>query len=69
MILLPLFQLPVRLNSQNPYETEIHNELWHTNLYMSIGISSWHVCCLDPTKMSFFNFISVRFTITDNQTP
>ena len=43
MSALPLFQLAIRLYSQNPYETEIHNEFREINLYMNIGISNWHI--------------------------
>jgi len=53
MIGLLLFQLATRLNSQNTYETVIHNEIWHINLYMTIGTSKWHNWSYDPTKMKF----------------
>jgi len=43
MIILPSFLFANRLNSQNPYESEIHNELYHINFYMNIGISNFHV--------------------------
>ena len=49
MIDLLLFQLTTRLNSQNIYETLIHNEIWPINLYKNIGISSWHNWNYDPT--------------------
>ena len=42
MIVLPLFQFATRLNSQNSYETEIHNEFSHINLYKNSGNSNWH---------------------------
>ena len=43
------------------------NELWHINLYKNISISNWHNSSFDYTKMKFFYFISVPFTITDLQ--
>jgi len=54
MIDLLLFQLVTMLNSQKTFETEIHNEIWHINLYMNISISNWHIWSHDPTKMTFF---------------
>ena len=51
MIILDLFQFATRLNSQNPFKTEIHNELRHINLYMNTGISNWHIWSIDHTKM------------------
>ena len=50
---LRLFLLTIWLNSQNTYEIEIYNELWHINLYMNIGNSNWHIWSIDPTKMRF----------------
>jgi len=38
LIAFPLFQLVTRLNSGNPFEIEIHNEICHINLYMNTGI-------------------------------
>jgi len=32
IIVLLLFQLPTLLNSQNTYDIQNHNELWHINL-------------------------------------
>jgi len=49
------FQLATRLNSQNPYVTEYHNELWHISLYMNIGNSNWHIWNIDPTNMRFLS--------------
>jgi len=49
MIGLLLFQVATRLNSQNTYETEIHNEICHINIYMNIGISIWHNWSYDTT--------------------
>jgi hypothetical protein len=69
MIVLPSFQLATRLNSQNSYETAFQNEMRHINLYMNIGISNWHNWCYDPTRLRFFYFISVLYTITDLQAP
>jgi len=43
MIVLTLFQIATKLNPQNLYETEIHYELWHINLYMDIGTSNWYI--------------------------
>jgi len=43
MIVFSLFQLATRINSQNPYETEIHNEISHINSFMITGISKWHI--------------------------
>jgi hypothetical protein len=54
IMVLPSFQIATRLNSQNRCETDIINELWHINLYMNIGISSWHNWSFDTTKMKFF---------------
>jgi hypothetical protein len=54
IIVFPSFQLATRLNSQNRYETEVINELWHINMYMNIGISNWHIWRFDTTKMKFF---------------
>jgi len=51
---LPLFQLATRLNSQNPYETEIHNEHSYINLYMITANSKWHILSIDHTKMGFW---------------
>ena len=45
--------LATRLNSQNTYETEIHNDIWHINLYMNIGISNWRNWSYEPMKMTF----------------
>ena len=50
---LLIFQLATSLYSQNTYETEIHNEICHINLYMNIDISNWHNWSYDPTKMNF----------------
>jgi len=58
MILLPLFQLATRLIWQNIYKNQIHNELWHNNLYTNIGISNWHIWIIDENDV--FYFISVR---------
>ena len=66
IIFLPSFQLVTRLNSQNKWNKFI-NELWYINLYMNISISNWHNSSFDYTKMKFFYFISVPFTITDLQ--
>jgi hypothetical protein len=43
MSALLLFQLATRLYTQNPLETEIHNEFREINLCMNIGISNWHI--------------------------
>jgi len=55
MIDLLLFQLAKRLNSQNTFETEIQNEIWHINLYMNIGSSNWHNWSYEPKKINFLN--------------
>jgi len=52
-IVLPLLKDATRLNSQNTYETEIHNELWNIKLYMNTGISNWHIWSIVPTKMKY----------------
>jgi len=65
MIVLPLFRFAARLNSQNPYETEIHNESWHINLYTNNGISNWHIWNIDPMKMKIlpsFQFVTRLLT-------
>ena len=54
MSVLTLFQLATRLNLQNPYEAVIHYETRDINLYMNTGISNWHICSIDPTKMRVF---------------
>ena len=41
MIVLPWFQVAIRLNSKKNIENGFINELWHINLYMNIGISNW----------------------------
>jgi len=41
MSALPLFQLATRLNTQNTYETEIHNGFMEINFYMNIRIWNW----------------------------
>ena len=46
MIVLHLFNLTKWFNSQNPYETEIHNKIWHINPY----ISNWHFELPTPKK-------------------
>jgi len=48
MIILPSFQFATWLNSQNTNETEYLNELWRINLYMNIGISTWHNWIFEP---------------------
>jgi len=43
-----------------PYETEIHNELWLINFYMTIGITNYNFWSDVQTKMRvllFFNSI------------
>ena len=52
-IVLPLFQLPTRLNLQNTYETVFHNEIWHINLCMNFGISNWHNWIYYQTRLNF----------------
>ena len=68
MIILPSFQFAIRLNLQNPYETQIHNVFTHINLYLSTGISNCNFQVWTPRKWCF-EFISVQYTITDYQTP
>jgi len=58
MIFLPLFQLATRFNSQNQYEIEIHNEIWHINLYMNIGISNWHILIVESRKWGYWIYFS-----------
>ena len=53
MIVVPSFQVATRLNSQNPYESEIYNELWHIKLYMNTGISNSHIWSIVLTKMKY----------------
>jgi hypothetical protein len=55
MIILPSFQLATRLNSQNTYENIFHNEIWHINLYMNIGISNWHNWSYYTMRLKFMN--------------
>ena len=54
IIVLPSFQLVIRINSQNSNDTVLINVLWHIILYMNIGISNWHNWSFDPTNMTFF---------------
>ena len=64
MIVLPSFQLPTRLNSQNSNETEILNEFWHINLCMDIGIPMG-IIEISPQKMKFltlFQFLARLLT-------
>jgi hypothetical protein len=68
MIVLPIFQLATRLNSQKPYETGIHNELWRVILYMNNGISNGYLK-YPHNENEVFYFISCRYTIIDHQTP
>jgi len=53
MSALHLFQLATRLNTQNPYESKIHNEFIEINLFIYIGISNWHIWSIDHTNMTF----------------
>jgi len=68
MIVLLLFQLAAQLNSLNQYETDIHNNLVHINMYINTALSNWRFWIIDHTKMGFFAFISDRYRITDIQT-
>jgi len=47
-ILLSLFQLATPLNSQNPYDTNIHYEHSYINLFMH---SNWHFWSIEYTKL------------------
>ena len=51
-----LLQFAKHLNLQNPYENEIHDEIWHINLFMDISIPNWHIWIIDPSKMRFLPF-------------
>jgi len=53
MIVLHLFQLVTRLNSNNSKETLIRNELCQFKLYMNTRISNWHIWSIDHKNMSF----------------
>jgi hypothetical protein len=55
MIILHTFLLATLLNSQNSYETVFHNEIWHINLYMYIGISNCHNWRNEPTRLMFLS--------------
>jgi len=63
---LPVFQLATRLNTHNPYETEIHNEFWEINLCMNIGNSTWYIWNIDSTKWSICLYFSSK---NDNWPP
>ena len=58
IIVLPLFQLFTRINSQNRNETVLINVLRH-NLYMNIGISNWHNWSFDTASMKFFTLFQI----------
>jgi len=53
MIVLLSYQLATRLNSQNTYEIVFHNEIWHINLHMNNGISTWHNSIYYRTRLKF----------------
>jgi len=57
MIDLLLFELASRLNSQNTYETEIHNEMWHINLYFQFVFPIAIIEGTTPRKWSFWHYI------------
>jgi len=59
-IVLPLTLRAAQLNSQNSYEIDIHNEIWHSNLYMNIGMSDWLIWSIDPTKMEIFTSFHLK---------
>jgi hypothetical protein len=67
MIVLPLFQFATRLNSQNPYETEIHNDHRPLNC-IRIPVSPICLFEVSTTRNWVFCFISFRYTITYLQT-
>ena len=69
MIALTLFQLATQLNSQNPYKTGIHNELWHINLYMDIGNSNWHILSIEPKKMRFLPLFQLNTRLLNPKHP
>ena len=54
-----LFQLATQLNSQNPRETEFHNEFCKINFYMAIGISKWRIWSIDTSKMRFLTLFQL----------
>ena len=58
-----------RLNSENQYENEIHNEHWDINFYMNTGISSWHIWSIDPTKMRFLLFFQFDTRLLTSKHP
>jgi len=58
MIVWSLIQLSTQLNSQNPFDNEVHNEIWHINLYRNTGISNWNVWSIDQTKMRYLLYFS-----------
>jgi len=58
IIVLLLFQLVTRINSQYRNETEFINVLWIIILYMNIGISNWHNWNFDPRIWSFLVYFS-----------
>ena len=55
MIVLPLFQLATRLNSQNKNETEFINEIWHFNLYVWILVFPIGIIEIYTSRKRFFN--------------
>jgi len=59
MIVLSLFQFDTRLNSQNPYEPEIYNELRHLK---SIRIPAFSICIFEvstPRNWCFCLYFSL----------
>jgi len=69
MIIMPSFHLATRINSQNRNVNVLINELLHINLYMNTGISNWNKWRIRTHVNEVFDFISVPYTITDNQPP
>jgi hypothetical protein len=63
IIVLPSFQLVIRINSQNRYETVFINILWHIILYMNTGNSNWDNWSFDPANVKFFTLFQflIRF--------
>ena len=68
IIVLPLFQLAKRLNSQNRNETQFINENWH-KIYIWILVLPIGINEASTARKWLFYIISVPYKITDIQVP
>ena len=58
IFVLPIFQVATWFNSQNPYESQIENEICHIILYMNIGIKIRIFEVSNTRKWGFWLYIS-----------